>query len=611
MLFQLTKSTNQTLQQGCATIDGATTTILSLSKHPPLALAQTYHVLIRQSLTSCKRSLLTVITFSLFIDIAMLVPAIYMLQVYDRVVSSGSTPTLYMLSLLMLFFLAAMGMLEWARSDIMRRIGNRLDMQFAPLLFDIGFRQALYSDGVANGAQPLNDLKGLRQFISSNGLFAFFDLPWVPIYLLLMFGFNIWVGLAGLLSTLVLLGITLLNERVTQQRLKESEREYTDAAGSIQRIFRNGEAINAMGMLGRLRARWLDKTRSALILQNKASDASSVFISLSKTLRIVIQSLILGLGALLTIKQEISPGMMIAGSILLGRALAPIDHMLGTWKQFINAREELARLNHALNNDFFVESQLPLPPPKGDIRAENITVKAPGGNLALLKNVSFHCLPGTITGIIGPSAAGKSTLARALLGIWPCASGAVRLDGADIFSWRKEELGPYIGYLPQDIEIFEGTVSENIARFGEHQAEKIIQAAMAAGIHDMILRLPRGYDTPLGAAGNHLSGGQKQRIGIARAIYGMPKLIVLDEPNSNLDNQGETALLNTLQRLKQEGSTVFVITHKMSALNAVDQLLVMQEGSIAIFGPRDLALAELSKQNQIALQNQPAREGSH
>lgn len=577
---------------------------MSLPK-PPLHLSTpTYHALIRQALSACKRSFVTVIAFSLFINIAMLAPAIYMLQVYDRVVSSGSIPTLFMLTLLMLFFLSAMGTLEWARSDIMRRVGNRLDMQLSPLLFDVGFRQELYSGGIASGAQPLNDLKGLRQFLSSNSLFAFFDLPWVPIYLLLMFGFNVWVGVAGVFSTLVLLAITLFNERITQQRMKESEREYSNAAASIYRIFRNGEAINAMGMLGKLRTRWLNKTRNALILQNKASNASSFFIALSKTLRIVIQSLILGLGALLTIQQEITPGMMIAGSILLGRALAPIDHMLGIWKQFINAREELARLNHALQNDFFIESQLALPPPKGDISVENITVKAPGGSIPLLKNISFRCLPGTITGIIGPSAAGKSTLARALLGIWPCSSGAVRLDGADIFSWRKEELGPYIGYLPQDIEIFEGTVSENIARFGDLDAEKIIQAATATGIHDMILRLPQGYDTPLGAAGNHLSGGQKQRIGIARAIYGMPKLVVLDEPNSNLDHQGENALLGTLQLLKESGSTVFIITHKMSALNAVDHLLVMQDGGLSIFGPRDAALLELNKINQRSLQNQ-------
>ena len=578
---------------------------MSFRKHAPLHLGiPTYHTLIRQALDACKRSLVTVIAFSLFINVAMLAPAIYMLQVYDRVVSSGSMPTLIMLTLLMLFFLSAMGALEWARSDIMRRVGNRLDMQLSPLLFDVGFRQEMYSNGVASGAQPLNDLKGLRQFLSSNSLFAFFDLPWVPIYLLLMFGFNVWMGVAGVLSTLALLAITLLNERVTQQRMKESEREYSDAAASIYRIFRNGEAINAMGMLGRLRARWLTRTRKALLLQNKAGNASSVFVALSKTLRIIIQSLILGLGAFLTIEQEITPGMMIAGSILLGRALAPIDHMLGIWKQFIQAREELARLNHALHNDFLVESQLPLPPPKGDVSIENITVKAPGGKLPLISNITFRCLPGTITGIIGPSAAGKSTLARALLGIWPCSSGTVRLDGADIFSWRKDELGPYIGYLPQDIEIFEGTVSENIARFGEHDAEKIIQAASATGIHDMILRLPQGYDTPLGAAGNHLSGGQKQRIGIARAIYGMPKLIVLDEPNSNLDHHGENALLATLQLLKANGSTVFIITHKMSALNAVDHLLVMQDGGLAIFGPRDAALLELNKLNQRALQHQ-------
>lgn len=553
------------------------------------------HQTIRLSLRACRDSFINVGLFSMCINIAMLVPAIYMLQVYDRVVVGASMPTLYMLTLLMLVFLIAMGVLEWARQDIMRRVSNRLDLQLAPVLFDVGYRQAWLSAGMAAGTQPLQDLKGIRQFVSSHGLFAFFDTPWVPVYLLVMFAFHPWIGLIGLLSALLLLGITLANERLTGQHQKAAEQAYHEAGRMLTQVLRNSEVMSAMGMLSRLRQRWLSESRGALVKQNAAAEISSILTAVSKSLRIIIQSLILGLGAYLAIRQEISPGMMIAGSILLGRALAPIDQMLGSWKQFATAREQYQRLNASLHADPAPETRMTLPTPRGEVRVEDIVVTAPGSNSPLLSDVSFHCAPGTIVGVIGPSAAGKSTLARALLGIWPCVKGSVRLDGAEIHGWNKDELGSHIGYLPQDIELFEGSVSDNIARFAPADPEKVVQAARDAGIHDMILRLPQGYDTQLGNGGSKLSGGQRQRLGIARAIYGRPCLIVLDEPNANLDHVGEEALLETLDILRENASTVFLITHKTRILSATDKLLVLADGSLSMFGPRDRVLAELNK----------------
>lgn len=552
------------------------------------------HATIEQALRACRRSFLTVGAFSLFINLAMLVPAIYMLQVYDRVVVGSSLPTLYVLTLMMLAFLIAMGILEWARQDIMRRVGNRLDMLLAAPLFDVGYRQAVHSGGISAGTQPIADLKGIRQFLSTSGLFAFFDAPWVPVYLVVMFAFHFWIGMAGLLSAAVLLGITIANERITRKQLKESSQEYDEAASALVRLYRNSEVISAMGMLDQVRERWLRRTRSALLKQDKATTTASLLGSVSKTLRITVQSLILGLGAYLAIRQEISPGMMIAGSILLGRALAPIDQALGIWKPFAQARDQYLRLNASLHKDHLVETEMSLPAPRGDILVENITVTAPGSNIPLLHDVFFQVRAGTITGIIGPSAAGKSTLARALLGIWPCAKGCVRLDGVDIFTWNKTELGRHVGYLPQDIEILEGTVGENIARFGPPDAEMIVAAARNAGIHEMILRLPQGYDTPLGNGGANLSGGQRQRLGIARAIYGSPRLVVLDEPNANLDHQGEAALMQTLDMLRRNGTSVFIITHKSNVLAAVDKLLVLTDGGLTMFGHRDGVLAELN-----------------
>ena len=563
------------------------------------------------AIKACRSSFASVGLFSMFINFLMLVPAFYMLQVYDRVVTSGSIPTLMMLTLLMLFLMATMGSLEWVRSRIMVRVSTRLDTLLGGRLFDASFKQALYTGGANTSAQPLNDLTGLRQFLTGNGLFAFFDAPWVPIYVFIMYLFHPLFGAVGVVAVIILSCLALINEKATSGLLKEANQENMGATQLTNKNLRNAEVVESMGMLQNIKQRWFEKNRRVLAIQSIASDRAGILTSLSKSLRLIVQSLVLGLGAYLAVQKEISPGLMIAGSILLGRALGPIDQMIGVWKQFVGARSQYQRLNELLAKIGQEPERMSLPAPLGAITAEQAVVAAPGSRTPIIKGVNFSVPAGAMVGIVGPSAAGKSTFARALLGIWPTLSGKIRLDKADVFAWTREELGPHIGYLPQDIELFEGTVSENIARFGEIDAEKVVEAAQLAGVHEMILKLPNGYDTAVDVSGGSLSGGQRQRIGLARAVYGDPKLIVLDEPNSNLDDTGEAALANALKAIKQRGATVFIITHRSSVLAHVDTLLVLREGTQVMFGPRDQVLAELNQTNKSAAPHlQPVKQAT-
>ncbi|MET4162985.1 ATP-binding cassette subfamily C protein EexD [Marinobacterium sp. MBR-111] len=546
-------------------------------------------------LHACRASFFSVGLFSMFINLLMLVPAFYMLQVYDRVVTSGSIPTLVMLTLVMILLMVTMGGLEWVRSRIMVRVSTRMDTLLGHRLYDASFKQALASGGMQASAQPLSDMTGLRQFLTGNGLFAFFDAPWVPIYIAIMFMFHPWFGVMAIIAVIILSTIAVINEKVTSKMLNEANRENMAATQFTSKNLRNAEVVESMGMLGRIRDRWQEKNHKVLALQGIASDRAGILTSLSKTIRLIVQSLVLGLGAYLAVQQEISPGLMIAGSILLGRALAPIDQMIGVWKQFVGARSQYHRLNDILGKIAQEPERMSLPEPVGAVSAENVMIAPPGTRTPVVKGVTFSVEPGDMVGIIGPSAAGKSTLVRAILGIWPTIGGKMRLDGADIFNWKRDELGPHIGYLPQDIELFDGTISENIARFGEVDSDEVVRAARTAGVHELILQLPEGYDTVIGATGGMLSGGQRQRIGLARALYGNPKLVVLDEPNSNLDDQGEAALAQALEKLRLARVTVFVITHRASVLSQVQKLMVMKEGTILMFGPKDQILADLNK----------------
>ena len=552
---------------------------------------------LQAALKACKGSFISVGFFSLFINALMLVPTFYMLQVYGRVMTSGSIVTLVMLTIIMTILVATMGALELVRSRMMVRVSTKLDVLLSRDVYRASFKRALDSGGMDASAQSLNDLTGLRQFMTGNGLFAFFDAPWLPIYIAVMFMFHPWYGWVALGSAIILLCLAALNEKMTGKALAEANKENISANLYTTKNLRNAEVIESMGMLNTLIHRWSARQKNVLMLQSGASDKGGAIASISKTFRMLIQSLILGLGAYLAVNHEISAGLVIAGSVLLGRALAPIDLIIGSWKGFISARSQYSRLNDILDKQKAESERMSLPTPEGHVQVENIIVSPPGSRTPVIKGISFTVPPGTVVGVIGPSASGKSTLARALLGIWVPQHGVVRLDGADIGNWDKNELGPHIGYLPQDIELFEGSISENIARFSAVDAKKVVIAAKVAGVHEMILQLPEGYDTIIGSDGVNLSGGQRQRIGLARAIYGNPRLIVLDEPNSNLDEVGEKALSIAIQQLKATGATIFVITHRTSILTQLDRLLVMNNGTLSMYGPREQVMTELSKQH--------------
>ncbi|MFZ2727760.1 MAG: type I secretion system permease/ATPase [Methylococcaceae bacterium] len=553
---------------------------------PPTELAQTIRL--------CRDSFQSAAIFSLFINLLMLLPAIYMMQVYDRVLGSNSISTLMMLTLLAIGLFSLLGALEWIRSQILIRVSARFDVLLNERLYKVLFRQALVSGGKTS-AQPLSDLLVLRQFLTGNGLFAFFDAPWLPIYIGLLFLFHYTFGIVAIISAIILILLAVWNERATHDDMEKANKVSVESANVTARNLRNAEVVHALGMLPDLMARWKEKQQNLIMLQALASEKAGLIAALSKTYRVTIQSLVLGLGAWLAIEKQISPGLMIGGSILLGRALAPIDLMIGSWKQFLSARTAYDRLNKLLAQ-FPVEAErMPLPAPKGIIRAEQAVVAPPGAKVAVLKGLNFTIEAGSFVALIGASASGKSTLARALLGIWTVNNGSIRLDGADVGQFDRALIGQHIGYLPQDIELFDGTIAENIARFGEVDANKVVDAAIAAGVHDMILHLPQGYDTEIGGTGGVLSAGQRQRVGLARALYGDPVLIVLDEPNSNLDEQGEQALAKALFAVKQRGCTVIVITHRVGILSLVDRIMVLNEGLLALDGPRDEVLAKLNQ----------------
>lgn len=532
--------------------------------------------------------------FSAAVNLLMLVPVIYMLQVYDRVVSSGSYSTLAMLTLLMVALTAALGGFEWVRSMILIAASNRIEKNLRRRVSDATFKRALLTGGAVSNSQPLSDLSSLRQFLTGNGTFAFFDAPWFPIYVFVMFMFHPLFGYAAIFAGVVMVALAYTTEKVTSKKLQDANSQSNWINNQVNGTLKNSEVIAAMGMADDLRHRQEKRFDQVLTLQTDASRSAGLLQSLSKTFRMVMQSLLLGLGALLALRQEISPGMMIAGSLLLGRALAPIDMLVGTWKGFTLARGQYDRLGQLLNQIPKDADTMSLPAPTGKLSAEQVMVVPPGSKNIVVRGVNMELNAGEALGIVGPSASGKSCLARALLGIWPTYSGKVRLDGADIFAWDRTELGPYIGYLPQDIELFDGSISENICRFGDVDPDKVVEAARTAGVHDLILHLPQGYDTVIGGSGGILSGGQRQRIGLARAIYGSPKYLVLDEPNSNLDDQGERELVEAIRRIKSEGATVIIITHRTMVLQCVDKILVMRDGAASHFGPRDQVLAALA-----------------
>ena len=553
---------------------------------------------LRHALKACRHSFLTTAFFSLFVNVLMLVPSIYMMAIYDRVMMSGSESTLTMLTLITVFLFLVLGGLEWIRTRMLVATSARLDEQLGDRVFNAIFTQSLTSSGATATTQPLNDLVQIRQFLSGPGLLAFFDVPWIPIYVGLMFLFHQYFGVMAVLSMLLLAGLAIWNEVATRTDLAEANRESIEATQFAQRNLRNAEVVEAMGMLPRLRARWQVRQMKGLALQSRASNKAGLINALSRTFRLTVQSLVLGLGAYLAIHKEITPGLVISGSILLGRALAPLDQMIGGWRGFLGAREAYRRLDALLRTIPEREPRMALPALQGRITLEGLVIAVPGRTEPILNGITLTIEPGTTVALIGPSAAGKSTLARAMLGLYPPAHGRACLDGADILNWDRIQLGESIGYLPQDVELLDGTVAENIARFGAIDAKRVVEAAQWAGIHEMVLTLPQAYDTPLIGGGVALSAGQQQRIGIARAIYGRPRVVVLDEPNANLDTAGDTALMATIQQLQRDGCTVVVVTHRTNVLQVVHKIAMIIGGKIARYGPRDEVLSAMSKSPQ-------------
>jgi ATP-binding cassette subfamily C exporter for protease/lipase len=553
-----------------------------------------------QTLWAFRREFLVVGIFSMVANVLMLAPTLYMLQVFDRVLSSQSELTLLAMSLITLFLLGVMAFSEWMRSRVLVQAGVRLDGVLNTRVFNASFEAELSPSGKrATGA--FSDLIQIRQFITGNGALAFFDTPWTPVYIAVLFVLHPFLGYVGIFFAILQGLLAWFGHHRAVAPSETANKVMGETGQFLQNKLRNTEVLEPMGMVNNLRPRWAERHARAQALNGQAQALTHRLTAVSKFLRYTQQSLALGAGALLVIDGQLTPGAMIAANVLMTRALAPIDMLVGAWRGFIGARGAFERLEALLRAHPQRDPALSRVAPQGAMVLRDLVASAPGRAEPILKGISVAVAPGTVTVVLGPSGSGKSTLARCLVGIWPGAAGEVLLDGLPIGGWDRHELGPYLGYLPQDIELFEGSIAENIARFGEVDSEQVIAAARSAGLHEMILRFPKGYDTPIGEAGSLLSGGQRQRIGLARAVYGDPVLVVLDEPNANLDDVGEAALVQTVRELKAKGRTVFLITHRPGIVAVADRLLLLRDGRVQAEGPRDGVLAGLR-----AAQAQPA-----
>lgn len=534
----------------------------------------------------------TLLLFSMVLNVLMLAPSIYMLQVYDRVLSSQNQFTLFAITAIILVVYLLIGLLEWVRSNVLLRLSASMDLAQSNRIHAAAFSDQPLARSLSP-AQVMQDFVAVRQVVTGSFVLALLDLPWIPLYVGVLFAFEWPLGLLAVVGMLLLIIIAILTEKLTQEPLAESSKIAGQAAFMLNKQHRNIEIISALGMIPVLGKRWQAQNRQALLLQIQASDYMARLSAIGRYIRLTLQSLVLGVGAYLVLKGQMSGGMMIAGSILLGRALAPAEQLIGSWKQLMAGLNAHQRLSQLLAEDKQQQVPFALATPCGQLNVENITVVVEGKKEPVLKQIRFSLAVGQSLAIVGASASGKSTLARTILGLIVPHGGEVRLDGADLQQWPREKLGQYVGYLPQDVELFEGTVAENIARFQEVDSSLVLQAAQLAHVHDMIVRLPQGYDTLIGEGGAKLSGGQRQRIALARAVFGSPKLVVLDEPNANLDDQGDQALVDTLLALKRQGITVVVISHRTHILAAVDLMLLLQDGAQLVFGAREQVLKQL------------------
>jgi len=549
---------------------------------------------LRTALSTLRQFFNRAVMFSVFVNVLVLAPTLYMLQVYGRVVNSRSTETLLMLTVLVIGIYMVMEFVDWVRNKLVHAAGLRLDRQLGDRIFNATFEARLRN--LPLGITPLTDLRNLRGFLSSPACLAIMDAPISLLLIVIIFGMSALLGALVLVAAIAMLAVGYATERKTMPPFTAAQKLAMEAQRYASTTLKNTQVIEAMGMLGNIRSRWLALQREFLAKQAEASDHAGQGAAVSKFIQIAQSSMVLGFASYLILIGELDAsgsGMIVAWT-LSSRALAPLQQLIGQWKMVAGARDTYARLDRILNAIPVEEVGMALPPPKGALSVETLVAGAPGSLIPILRGVNFSLAPGQVLAVVGPSAAGKSTLARLMVGLWPAASGKVRLDGVDVFAWNKQELGPHIGYLPQDNELFDGTLAENIARFGDVDLGKVEAAARAIGLHEMITALPEGYDTQIGGDGGVLSGGQRQRVALARAIYGDPQFIVLDEPNSSLDEAGEHALVQTLLQLKARGATLVVITHRPNVLGAVDRLLILQEGQMQAFGPRDEVLNALA-----------------
>ena len=554
---------------------------------------------------SMRRTFYAVGFFSLFINLLMLATPLYMLQVFDRVLTSGSESTLAVLTILAVGLIFIMGLLEMFRSRILVRVGARLDEHLSDAVFTATFERSLTAARIDRG-QALRDLIFVRQFMATTAPFSLFDAPWVPIYVVVIFLFHPLLGFVALASAFLLFALALISELRTRPPLEEANRHAAEAELFAQSSLRNADVIQAMGMMPALRRLWRTRHQASLYFQGIASDRNGTLGAISKFVRLIAQLAILGTGAYLAIHQIISPGVMIAASIIMARALQPVEQAIGNWRSFVSARHAYGRLKKLMARQAPQTDRMRLPEPRGAVSVEGLVAVPPGASEPSLKRISFALEPGAAVGVIGPTGAGKSSLARALVGVWPPFDGNIRLDGAELSHYDPEDLGRYIGYLPQEVELFDGSIAENISRFDEDASpDDIVEAARLANVHEMILRLPDGYDTVIGEGGRRLSGGQRQRIALARALYRKPSLIVLDEPNSSLDAEGDNALSDAISAMKQQGKTVIVMAHRPSAIASVDQLIMLRDGHIENFGYKDEVLKKVivRRNDDVRLEN--------
>jgi PrtD family type I secretion system ABC transporter len=543
----------------------------------------------RALLRSCRVSFAIVGCFSFAVNVLMLASPLYMMQVYDRVLASRSEATLLALTAVVGFLLVVMAALDVVRARVLVRQSGRLAAEFGERVRQT-VRQAALS-GDEGAARPLRDFDTVRGFLAAPAVFAFFDAPWVPIYIAVVFVLHPLLGLVGLAGAILLFGLTVLNELVTRERLTKAGGLAARNSGQLERFLGSAQTLESMAMFSPVFARWTERRGEVLAVQAQASDAAGLLIGASKLLRLLIQVAVLGGGAWLAIHQEITAGTIIGASILVARGLAPIEQMTGAWKQLVGAREAFCQLAKRLGAHPPAPQCLSLPAPERHLHVEQLVIAAPNTSELLIKGISFELPAGRALAVLGPSGAGKSTLARALVGVWRPLRGTVRLDGADLEHWDRDQLGPHVGYLPQEVALFEGTVVENIARFGTPDAERVVAAAKAAGVHQLILRLPDGYGTEIGPGGARLSAGQRQRVALARTLYGDPVLIVLDDPDSNLDEPGEQALAAAIRAQRERGATVVVVSHRPYVLRSVDSVLGLADGKVAWSGDAERVLA--------------------